>query len=198
MLVISWEQGQKLEKLSVIGQVPLFGASCYRGSLGLPRLIFSFSDSSVRKESACNRRPQFNSWVRKILWRRDKLPTPGFLGFPCDSASKESAWNMGDLCSILGWGRSPGEGNSYPLKYSGLENSMGCRVHEVGHDWVISLHFAVQSCVVWWSPIPLVCFCCFAFAVKKKKKVITMTSIKELIQYGFFYEFYDFKVAWFL
>ena len=31
---------------------------------------------------------------------------------------------MGDLCSIPGLGRSPGEGNSYPLQYSGLENSM--------------------------------------------------------------------------
>ena len=30
---------------------------------------------------------------------------------------------MGDLGSIPGWGRSPGEGNSYPLQYSGLENS---------------------------------------------------------------------------
>ena len=33
---------------------------------------------------------------------------------------------MGDLGSILGLGRSPGEGNGYPLPYSGLENSMDC------------------------------------------------------------------------
>ena len=32
--------------------------------------------------------------------------------------------NVGDLGSIPGLGRSPGEGNSYPLQYSGLENSM--------------------------------------------------------------------------
>ena len=38
-----------------------------------------------------NRRPQFNSWVGKIRWRRDRLPTPVFLGFPCGSAGKESA-----------------------------------------------------------------------------------------------------------
>ena len=31
------------------------------------------------------RRPQFNCWVRKIPWRRDRLPTPVFLGFPCGS-----------------------------------------------------------------------------------------------------------------
>ena len=51
------------------------------------------------------------------------LPTPVFLGFPCGSAGKESACNVGDLDSIPGLGRSPGEGKGYPLQYSGLENS---------------------------------------------------------------------------
>ena len=36
---------------------------------------------------------------------------------------------MGDLGSIPGLGRSPGEGKGYPLQYSGLENSMDCIVH---------------------------------------------------------------------
>ena len=45
-------------------------------------------------------------------------------GFPDSSAGKESACNMGDLGSIPGLGRSPGEGKGYPLQYSGLENSM--------------------------------------------------------------------------
>jgi len=52
-------------------------------------------------------------------------------GFPCGSDSKESAYNAGDLGSIPGLGRSPGEGNSYPLQYSGLENSMDHIVHGV-------------------------------------------------------------------
>ena len=59
------------------------------------------------------------------------------LGFPCGSAGKESACNVGDLRSIPGWGRSPGEGKGYPLQYSGQENSMECIVHGVagvGHD----------------------------------------------------------------
>ena len=42
------------------------------------------------------------------------------------SAGKEFDCNMGDLGSIPGFGRSPGEGNGYPLQYSGLENSMDC------------------------------------------------------------------------
>ena len=53
------------------------------------------------------------------------------LGFPGGSAIKESAWNMGDLGSIPGLGKSPGEGNGYPLQYSGLENSMDCIVYGV-------------------------------------------------------------------
>ena len=51
--------------------------------------------------------------------------------FPCDSAGKESACNEGDLGSIPGLGRSPGEEIGYPLQYSGLENSMNCIVHGV-------------------------------------------------------------------
>ena len=46
------------------------------------------------------------------------------MGFPCGSVGKESACNMGDLGSIPGLGRSPGEGKGYLLRYSGLENSM--------------------------------------------------------------------------
>ena len=50
-------------------------------------------------------------------------------GFPGGSAGKESAYNAGDLGSIPGLGRSPGEGKDYPLQYSGLENSMDCIAH---------------------------------------------------------------------
>ena len=46
------------------------------------------------------------------------------MGFPCGSTGKESACNAGDLGLIPGLGRSPGEGKSYPLQYSGLKNSM--------------------------------------------------------------------------
>ena len=52
-------------------------------------------------------------------------------GFPCGSAGKESTCNAGDLSSIPGLGRSPGDENSYPLQYSGLENSKDCVVHGV-------------------------------------------------------------------
>ena len=53
------------------------------------------------------------------------------MGFPCGSAGKESAFNVGDLGLIPGLGRSTGEGKGCPLQYSGLENSMDCIVHRV-------------------------------------------------------------------
>ena len=58
------------------------------------------------------------------------------LGFPGGSADKESACNAGDLVLIPGLGRSPGEGKGYPLQYSGLENSMDCKVHGVAKSQI--------------------------------------------------------------
>ena len=58
------------------------------------------------------------------------------MGFPCGSTGKESAYNAGDLSSIPGLGRSPGEGKGYPHQYSGLENSKGSQ--RVGHNRVTS------------------------------------------------------------
>ena len=49
------------------------------------------------------------------------------MGFPGGSDGKESAHNAGDLGSIPGSGKSPGEGNGNPLQYSCLENSMNRR-----------------------------------------------------------------------
>ena len=57
------------------------------------------------------------------------------MGFPGGSAGKESTCNVGGLGLIPGLGRSPGEGNGYPLQYSGLENSMDCIVHGVAKTW---------------------------------------------------------------
>ena len=94
---------------------------------------FGFPDSSVGKKKKIRlqrRRPRFDPrnrpgivWRRyslSLCWRRDRLHTPVFLGFPCGLGGKESACNVGDLGSIPGLGRSPGEGKGYPLQYSAL------------------------------------------------------------------------------
>ena len=57
--------------------------------------------------------------------------TSVFLGFTCGSASKESTCSVGNLGSIPGLERSPGEGKKYPLQNSGLENSIDFIVHGV-------------------------------------------------------------------
>ena len=51
------------------------------------------------------------------------------MAFPGGSAGKESACNAGALGSMPGLERSSGEGHSYPLQYSGLENFMDYTVH---------------------------------------------------------------------
>ena len=65
----------------------------------------------------------FDSWVGKLPWRRDSLPTQVFLGFPGGSDGKESACNVGDLGSIPGLEKSSGGGQGNPLHYSFLENA---------------------------------------------------------------------------
>ena len=73
---------------------------------------------------------------REVLW-------------PGGSDGKKSACDAGDTCSFLGLGRSPGEGNGYPLQYYGLENSMDCTVHEVAEsDTILSdfhFHFHIMN-----------------------------------------------------
>ena len=66
---------------------------------------------------------------------KDRLPAPGFLDFPGGSGGKESACNVGDLGSIPGLGRSPGERKGYTLQYSSLENSKDCIVHRIAKSW---------------------------------------------------------------
>ena len=67
-------------------------------------------------------------------------------GFPGGSAGKESACNVGDPGSVPRLGRSPGKGNGYPVRYSGLENSMNCTVHGVAKSWIwlSNFHFHPQ------------------------------------------------------
>ena len=77
--------------------------------------------------------------VRFLGWEdpleKGRVPTPVFLGFPCGSAGKESACNLGDLGSIPGLRKFPGEGKGYLLQYSSLENSIDCILHGVTKSW---------------------------------------------------------------
>ena len=63
--------------------------------------------------------------------RRDRLPTPVFLGFPCGSAGKDSACNVGDLGLIPGLGRFPWRRKRqptpvfWPREFHGLYRPLG-------------------------------------------------------------------------
>ena len=74
--------------------------------------------------------------IPSFIWYLD-------MGFPGGSDYKESACNVGDLGSVSGLGRSPGEGNGNSLQYSCLENPHGQRVR-----WV-TVHGIVKS----WIPL---------------------------------------------
>ena len=73
-----------------LGQEDLLekGYATHSRILGLPLWL---SWSRIHLQS---RRPRFNSWVKKIHCRRDRLPTPVFLGFPGGSDGKESACTL--------------------------------------------------------------------------------------------------------
>ena len=102
---------------------------------------------------------------------KGRLPTPGVIGFPGDSVSKEVTCNVGDLGLIPGLGRSFGGGHDNPLNYSCLENSMDrgawwATVHGVTKNWTqlsnktqhtVSLHVIygttisvkLKECLIW-------------------------------------------------
>ena len=67
------------------------------------------------------RQEEMASWKPRGSFR---MKWSTFFGFPGGSEGKASACNVGDLVSIPGSGRSPGEGNGNPLQYFCLDNPM--------------------------------------------------------------------------
>ena len=65
------------------------------------------------------------------------------------SSGEGSTYNAGDLGLIPGLGRSPGDGNGYPLQYSGLQNSMDCIVHGVtkSQTQLSNFHYCMSASV---------------------------------------------------
>ena len=90
--------------------------------------------AQVVKNLQCRRTRLVPGCERSPLGRRDRLPTPIFLGFPSGSVGKKSACSAGDLASIPRLGRSPGGGHDNLFQHSCLENSMDRGV------WRVSVH----------------------------------------------------------
>ena len=126
---------------SSVGGIPRWGCSP-RGEAGVGVPLGQPQDKAQSWGSEGDNR----LWLRLYMlgeFRAVQWPTPVFLGFPCDSAGKESACNVGDLGSIPGLGRSTGEGNSYPTQYSSLQNYTDWTVHGVAKSqtWLSDFHF---------------------------------------------------------
>ena len=94
--------------------------------------------------------------VGKICWRSDRLPTPVFLGFLCGSAGKESAYNVGDLGSIPGLGRSLEKGKVIYCSITWREVAQSCLTLCNPMDCSLpgsSVHGIFQAIVLEWIAI---------------------------------------------
>ena len=106
---------------------------------------FSRVQLCATPRTAAHQAPLSTGFSRQEHWSGLPFPSPYIYvyilhssGFPSSSVGKESAYNSGDPDLIPGLGRSPGEGNGYPLQYSGLEKSTDCtesRLQRIGQDW---------------------------------------------------------------
>ena len=101
---------------------------------------------SIKKDCSVRRQ---NMEVFFCIASMEKKQLISYMGFPCGSAGKQSAWNAGNLGSIPGLGRSPREGKGYPLQYSGLENSMDSTVSGVAEsDTTERLSLSISHIVI--------------------------------------------------
>ena len=88
----------------------------------------TWENNQVKKEKSC-------SHITKTDIEQDNTNSL----FPGGSEDKASAYNAGDLGSIPGLGRSPGEGSGNPLQYSYLKNPMD------GGAWWATVHRIAES-----------------------------------------------------
>ena len=85
-------------------------------------------------------RPGFVPRVGTIPWRKEREPTPIFLGFPCGSAAKESACSAGDLGLIPGLGRERLPTPVFwPGEFRGLYGPWGCKESDVTEQLALLL-----------------------------------------------------------
>ena len=113
-----------------------------------PKVWASLVARLVKSSLQC-RRPWFNSWVGKIPWRSDRLPTPVFLGYFCGSSSKESTCNVGKRFDI--WvGKIPWRRKRLPTpifwpgEFHGLYSPWGCKESDTT-EWLSQLLLLVET-----------------------------------------------------
>ena len=158
----------------------------------------SFSTILVRSQAIWRQAPGFEATLAvcvtcRKLFNFFKSPFSRYKvikGFPDGPSSKASACDSGDMVSIPGLGRCPGEGNGNPLQYSCLESpwteepgwpqSTGSQ--KVGHDWA---HMHIKL----WGSSEIICIkhlawhslgCFQIYITEDPTKSIPKINIKEL------------------
>ena len=101
------------------------------------------SQTQLKRFSSSSSSPTRCSRICQPLTCSGSLGQPLMSTFPCGSAGKESACNVGDLGSIPWSGRSPGEGNGNPFQYSCLENPMDRGVGQAAVHGIAELDMTV-------------------------------------------------------
>ena len=97
------------------------------------------------------RRPQFDSWVWKIHWRRDRPLTPVFLGCPCGSAGKESPAMQDTWVCSLGWEDLLEKGKATHSCILAWRIQSCATLWTVAHRALLSVGFSSQE---YWSGLP--------------------------------------------
>ena len=110
--------------MSLIRNLLIYFIITQKRKIGMLVFVQASLVAQLVKDPPAVQETPFDSWVGKIPWRRDRLPTSIFLSFPGGSVSKESPCNTGDLGFLPWLGRSPRGGQGNPLQYSCLENPM--------------------------------------------------------------------------
>ena len=113
--------------MSLIRNLLIYFIITQKRKIGMLVFVQASLVAQLVKDPPAVQETPFDSWVGKIPWRRDRLPTSIFLTFPGGSVSKESPCNTGDLGFLPWLGRSPRGGQGNPLQYSCLENPMDTR-----------------------------------------------------------------------
>ena len=97
---------------------------------------------AVGRDSSERQTGRRNWLVLKRKQSKSKIKVHVYaVGFPDSSVGKQSTCNAKDPGLIPESGRSPREGNGYPLQYFGLENSMDCIIYGVEKSWTLLSDF---------------------------------------------------------
>ena len=109
------------------------------------KLILQINNRRVFKCAVKQQKLDNASLVQRQAGEENKSLGKKYTGLPWSLSGKESTCDAGDLGSIPGLGRSPGEGNGYPLQYSCLDNPIDrgawwATIHGVMKSWMTERH----------------------------------------------------------